>query len=240
MVPGPAGNGGCEMRWIVMALACGGMCGCSSSAYDAAYMKRVADRRLAGEFAALRPTATVVADGRAELRLPAVLANQLDGSETPARSVPPFLRDFPGFAAAYEAQVDGPDGRVPIVLTVGVVPAADRPKEKVAEAILGQVRADEEFGKAAWRKGQSLDDESAALGKWDVLELEGPQPFPVTKAEITAEKRLPGTTAIWLTAESGQKACVILAWRVPAEGRDKLPLPEIAKLTARTVRLLQP
>lgn len=228
------------MRWIVMALAWGGICGCSSSAYDAAYMKRVADRRLAGEFVALRPTATVVADGRAALRLPAVLANQLDGSEIPARSVPPFLRDFPGFAAAYEAQVDATDGRFPIVLTVGVVPAADRPKEKVAEAILGQVRADEAFGKAAWRKGQSLDDESAALGTWDVLELEGPQPFQVTKAAVTDEKRLPGTTAIWLSAKSGQKACVILAWRVPADVRHKLPLPEIAKLTARTVRLLEP
>jgi len=197
------------MRWIVLAVACGGICGCSSSAYDAAYMKRVADRRLAGEFAALRPTATVVADGRAELRLPAVLANQLDGSETPARSVPPFLRDFPGFAGGYEAQVDA-------------------------------AGADEEFGKAAWRKGQSLDDESAAFGKWDVLELEGPQPFQVTKADVTVEKRLPGTTAIWLSAEPGQKACVILAWRVPADGREKLPLPEIAKITARTVRLLGP
>ena len=228
------------MRWIVMAVACGGMCGCSSSAYDAAYMKRVADRRLAGEFAALGPTATAVADGRAALRLPTVLATQLDGSETPARSVPPFLRDFPGFAAAYEAQVDAPDGRFPVVLTVGLVPATDRAKEKVAEAILGQVRADEEFGKAAWRKGQSLDDQSAALGKWDVLELEGPQPFSVTKADITAEKRLPGTTAIWLSAEPGQKACVILAWRVPDDVAASLPVPKISQLTARTVRLLEP
>jgi len=228
------------MRWIVIALACGGVGGCSSSAYDAAYTKRVAERRVAGEFAALRLTATAVADGRVALRLPIVLANQLDGSETPARSVPPFLREFPGFVGAYEAQVDTADGRVPIVLTVGVVPAADRPKEKVAETILGQVRGDEEFGKAAWRKGQSLDDESAALGTWDVLQLEGQQPFQVTKADVTVEKRLPGTTAIWLSAESGQKACVILAWRVPDDVREKLPLPEMAKLTARTVRLIGP
>ena len=228
------------MRWIVMAVACGAICGCSSSAYDAAYMKRVAEHRVAGEFAALRTTATAVADGRAALRLPTVLANQLDGSETPARSVPPFLRDFPGFAGAYEAQVNAADGRFPIVLTVGVVPTAERPKEKVAEVILGQVRADEEFVKAAWRKGQSLGDESAALGKWDVLELEGPQPFQVTKADVTVEKRLPGTTAIWLSAEPGQKACVILAWRVPADVREKLPLPAMAKLTARTVRLVEP
>jgi hypothetical protein len=228
------------MRWIVVAVACGGICGCSSSAYDAAYTKRVGEHRVAGEFAPLRPTAMAVADGRAELRLPTILVNQLDGSETPARAVPPFIRDFPGFAVAYEAQVDATDGRYPIVLTVGVVPAADRPKEKVAEAILAQVRADEEFGKATWRKGQSLGDESAALGKWDVLELKGPQPFQVTKADITAEKRLPGTTEIWLSAEPGQKACVILAWRVPDDVAASLPVPKISQLTARTVRLVEP
>lgn len=228
------------MRWIIVAVACGAIGGCSSSGYDAAYMKRVAEHRVAGEFAALRPTATIVADGRAQLRLPTVLANQLDGSETPARSVPPFVREFPGFAAAYEAQVDATDGRFPIVLTVGVVPAADRPKEKVAEAILAQVRADEEFGKASWRKGQALGDDSAALGKWDVLELKGPQPFQVTKADITDEKRLPGTTEIWLSAEPGQKACVILAWRVPDDVAASLPLPRLAPLTARTARLLEP
>ena len=88
---------------------------------------------MAGEFAALRTAATGVADGRADLRLPTLLVNQLDGSETPVRSVPPFIREFPGFAAAYEAQVETADGRFPIVLTVGVVPAAER--REAAEAI---------------------------------------------------------------------------------------------------------
>ena len=73
------------MRWLV-ALVGVSICGCSSGAYDAAYMKRVAAYRVAGEFKPLRPTATTVADGRAELRLPALLVNQLDGNEMPARA----------------------------------------------------------------------------------------------------------------------------------------------------------
>ena len=222
------------MRWLV-AMVGVSICGCSSSAYDAAYSKRVADHRVAGEFAALRTAATAVADGRAELRLPTLLVNQLDGSETPVRSVPPFVREFPGFAAAYEAQVETADGRLPIVLTVGVVPAAER--REAAEAILRQVRQDEDFKQAAWSKGRDLADESAAIRKWDVLELKGAQPFQVTKADITVEKRLPGTTAVWLAADAGQKACVILAWRVPDDVANSLPLPAIAELTARTVRL---
>ena len=222
------------MRWLV-AIVGASICGCSSSAYDAAYMKRVADYRLAGEFAPLRPAATAVADGRAEMRLPTLLVNQLDGSETPARSVPPFVREFPGFATAYEAQVETADGRFSIVLTVGVVPVAER--REAAEAILRQVRQDEEFKQAAWTKGRELGDESAAIRKWDVLELAGSQPFQVTKADITDEKRLPGTTAVWLSAEPGRKACVILAWRVPDVAASSLPLPAIAELTARTVRL---
>ena len=211
------------------------ICGCSSSAYDAAYMKRVADHRVAGEFAVLRTAATAVADGRAELRLPTLLVNQLDGSETPARSVPPFIRDFPGFAAAYETQVDTADGLVPIVLTVGVVPVAER--REAAETILLQARQDEDFKQAKWSKGPELADESAAIRKWDVLELTGSQPFQVTKGGITTEKRMPGTTAVWLAADPGQKACVILAWRVPDDVAKSLPLPAIAELTARTVRL---
>ena len=224
------------MRWLVAMVGLG-ICGCSSGAYDAAYMKRVAAHRVAGEFKPLRPAATALAEGRAELRLPAMLVNQLDGNETPARAVPPFIREFPGFAAAYEAQVETADGRLPIVLTVGVVPAAER--RDAAEAILRQVRQDEDFKQAAWSKGRELADESAAIRKWDVLELKGPQPFQVTKADITDEKRLPGTTAVWMAADPGQKACVILAWRVPDDVAQSLPLPAIAELTARTVRLLE-
>jgi hypothetical protein len=69
-----------------------------------------------------------------------------------------------------------------------------------------------------------------------MLELKGAQPFQVTKAGITDEKRLPGTTAVWLATDASQKACVILAWRVPDDVANSLPLPGIAELTARTVR----
>jgi hypothetical protein len=224
------------MRWVALIVVCGSVGGCTSADYDAAYEQRVADHARAAEFVALRPDGVAVAEGRAELRLPAILTDQLDGSETPRRSTPPFIAEFPGFTAAYEGQVDATDGRFPVVLTVGLVPAAER--QKAAEAILRQVRQDEEFKQAVWSKGRELADESAAIRKWDVLDLKGSQPFQVTKADITAEKRLPGTTAVWLAADPGQKACVILAWRVPDDALGKLPLPEMAELTARTVRML--
>ena len=66
------------------------------------------------------------------------------------------------------------------------------------------------------------------------------RPIRRSKAVITAEKRLPGTTEIWLSAEPGQKACVILAWRVPDDVAASLPVPKISQLTARTVRLVEP
>jgi hypothetical protein len=226
------------MRWIAWAGLCGVVCGCSSSAYDADYARRLADYRVASEFAPLRVEATTVGDGRAELRLPVILANQLDGSETPRRATPPFIADFPGFTAAYEGQIETPAGRFPVVLTVGVVPTAQQRKDEVAAAILRQVRLDEEFGKATWIKARTLDDPAAAIRTWDVLELSGGQPFQVTKAGVVDEKRLPGTTEVWLSAEPGQKACVILAWRVPDDAAASLPVPATAQLTARTVRIV--
>jgi hypothetical protein len=224
------------MRWIAAVIVCGSVGGCSSSAYEAAYMKRVAEHRLAAEFVPLQPQGVSVAGGRAELRPPILLGTQLDGTETPVRATPPFLRDFPGFAAAYEAQVDATDGRFPVVLTVGVVPAAERRKDEVADAILAQVRQDESFRKAAWRKGHTLADEAAEVRQWDVLELTGVQPVLLNGAE----ERRPGRTEVWLSAAPGQQACVILAWRVPDDAQGKLPLPEMAELTARTVRITAP
>jgi|LakMenEpi03Aug12_release.lakeMendotaPanAssembly.Ray.scaffolds.fasta_scaffold155990_2 hypothetical protein len=228
------------MRFIASVVMGMVVCGCSSSAYDAAYTKRLADYQAAGEFAPLRPEPVALADGRLSLRLPAVLANQLDGGEEPKRAKPPFIDDFPGFVVAYEGMADAADIRFPLVLTVGLVPAGERRKEEVAEAILRQVRKDEEFGKAAWQKGREVVDAAGEARKWDVLELAGPQPFVAEKAGIMTTSRIGGTTEVWLSADPGQKASVILAFRVPEEAAGKLPLPALSTLTARTVRHTEP
>jgi hypothetical protein len=228
------------MRFAILAVVCGAVCGCSSSAYDAAYAKRLAEYRIAAEFAPLRAEPVALADGRLNLRLPAMLVNQLAGEEGPNRSTPPFIREFPGLLAAYEALVDTPEGRFPIVLTVGLVPAGERRKDEVAEMILRQVRQEEEFAKASWQKGREVVDLAGGTRKWDVLELEGDQTFEVEKAGLTADKRMPGRTELWLSADPTQKASVILAFRVPSDAASRLPLPATAALTARSVRLLEP
>lgn len=228
------------MRLVMLAATCGAVCGCSSSAYDAAYAKRLAEYRVAAEFAPLRAEPLVLADGRLHLRLPAMLVDQLAGEEATNRSTPPFIREFPGFLTAYEGRVDAPDGRFPVVLTVGLVPAGERRKEEVAETILRQVRRDEAFTKAVWQKGREVVDLAGGTRRWDVLELEGDQTFEVEKAGLTADKRLPGRTEVWLSAEPTQKASVILAFRVPGDAASRLPLPATASLTARSVRLVEP
>lgn len=216
---------------------CGLAVGCSSAAYDREYSGRIQAYRAAGEFAPLRTEPVAVA-GRAELRVPVILATQLDGTEDSKRATPPFLREFPGFATAFETLVDSDDGRMPIVLTIGVCPTAERRKEDVADAILRQVRRDEEFGKAAWQKGRELIDTAGAARRWDLLEAVGPQVFQLEKAGVVEEKRLPGRLEVWLSADPGQKSTVILAWRVPEAVAARLPLPEVAALAARTVRLV--
>lgn len=223
------------MRLVAIVVACGLVCGCSSSDYDAAFTKRLADYQAAGEFAPLRAEPVKVADGRLALRLPAILANQLDGSEDPRRATPPFIGDFPGFVVAYEGMADAAGSRYPLVLTVGFVPVGERRREEVAEAILRQVRKDEAFGKASWQKGRELVDVGGTARKWDVLELTGSQPFVADKAGIMTTSRIAGTTEVWLSADPGQKASVILAFRVPEEAAGKLPLPALSTLTARTV-----
>jgi len=227
------------MRWVGPTVVCGLLAGCSSAAYEKDYARRLQDYRAAAEFAPLRTDASVIA-GRAELRVPVVLTTQLDGSEDSKRATPPFLREFPGFATAFEKVVDVPEGRLPIVLTIGVCPTEERRKEDVAEAILKQVRRDEEFGKAAWQKGREVSDAAGAARKWDVLEAVGPQLFQLERAGVVAEKRLPGRTEIWMSADPGQKATVVLAWRVPDAAAATLPLPAIAPLMARTVRAVEP
>jgi hypothetical protein len=223
------------MRCVAVAVLCGLVCGCSSSDYDAAYEQRLAAYQAAGEFAPLRAEPLTLADGRLALRLPQMLANQLDGSEDPKRATPPFLGDFPGFVAAYEGMADAADGRQAVVVAVGLVPAGERRKDEVAEAILRQVRRDEEFDKAAWQKGRELVDVAGRSRRWDVLTLQGPQPFVQEKAGIMTSSRIAGTTEVWLSADPGQKASVILAFRVPEEAAAKLPLPAVSTLTARTV-----
>ena len=226
------------MRGLTLVMLCGMLGGCSSSAYEAAYVKRVADHRAAAEFSALRPASTSFGDGLTGLRLPAVLLNQLDGNDPARPARPPFIPEFPGFASAFEAPAEVADGTVSVMLTVGVVPG-DR-RQEAADSILRQVRQDEEFRKATWQKGREVVDLNGATRKWDVLELKGPQLFQVTKADLAAEKRIAGTTEVWLSADPRQKACTILAWRVPDDAAASLPLPATSTLTARSVLASEP
>ena len=68
-----------------------------------------------------------------------------------------------------------------------------------------------------------------------MLTLEGDQPFELVDSGNPVEKRLPGVSEIWVSAEPKQKSCVVLAWRVPAEVAAGIPLASLAPLTARPV-----
>ena len=124
---------------LVTLLTCAG--GCTTGEYGAEYESRVQDFRRDAVFAVLAGQATDVADGRLRIRLPMDLGPQTEDDGTKIRQKPPFVRDFPGFAAAYEKTVTKGNMRLPAVLTVGFVPAAEQRHAAVEAAILEQVLA---------------------------------------------------------------------------------------------------
>ena len=117
------------------------------------------------------------------------------------------------------------------------MPAAERRREDVKQVILEQVRRDESFRKAAWGKPRQVEDVTGQPRTWDVLTLEGEQPFELIDTGSPVEKRRPGVTEIWVSADPKQKACVVLAWRVPDEVAAAVSLATLAPLTARTVSI---
>lgn len=215
--------------------ACGLLAaGCSSAGHDRDYAERLQSYARATEFAPLQAQATNAAAGRLAIRLPKEFVDQIDELQ---EGTPPFLRDFPGFVAAYRGRRTVGTTQYPVSLVVGTVPAAERRREDVKQAILDQVRGDESFRKAAWGKPRQVEDVAGTPRTWDVLTLDGEQPFELIDGGSPVEKRRPGVTEIWVSAEPKQKACVVLAWRVPAEVAAAVPLATLAPLAARTVSI---
>ena len=222
---------------ILTALSCGS--GCTTRPYEQDYQKRVTDFRGAAVFAPLAQEATQLADGRVALRLPSVLEPPKEDEGTKIRIRPPFVREFPGFVAAYEKLiVMANNTQLPVVLTIGAVPAAEKRFSDVEAEILEQVRRDESFPKVDWERGKSVEPVAGGPALWDVLSLSGPQEFESTLAGNVDYKRWPGRCEIWVSAEPKQEVCTVLALRAPDEVADQLPVtvPEMVELAARTVQ----
>lgn len=229
-----------SLALLVTLLACAG--GCTTGEYGAEYESRVQDFRRDAVFAVLAGQATDVADGRLRMRLPMDLGPQAEDDGTKIRQKPPFVRDFPGFAAAYEKNVTKGNMRLPAVLTVGFVPSAEQRHAAVEAAILEQVRRDESFRKADWQRGRAVEPAAAGPAVWDVLVLKGQQEFESIVAETSEYKKWPGLCEIWVSADPKQDQCTVLALRVPDEIADALPVPpeQLIELVARTVHAVPP
>ncbi len=211
--------------------------GCASRPYEQDYQQRVADFRGQAVFATLATDPTEFANGRLKLRLPSILGLPQEDDGTKIRARPPFVRDFPGYAAAYEKLLAANNVQLPVVLTVGIVPAAERRHSDVERSIVEQVRRDEAFPKVDWERGKAVEPVAGGPAIWDVLSLSGQQEFESTVAGNPDYKKWPGRCEIWVSADPKQEACTVLALRVPDDVANQLqvPVPEMIELVARTV-----
>lgn len=211
--------------------------GCASRPYEQDYQQRVADFRGQAVFATLATDPTEFANGRLKLRLPSILGLPQEDDGTKIRARPPFVRDFPGYAAAYEKLLTANNVQLPVVLTVGIVPAAERRHGDVERSIVEQVRGDEAFPKVDWERGKAVEPVAGGPAIWDVLSLSGQQEFESTVAGNPDYKKWPGRCEIWVSADPKQEACTVLALRVPDDVANQLqvPVPEMIELVARTV-----
>ena len=222
-------------------LAFYGVSGCSSGGYDKDYAASRTKYETAAEFAKLHSRATPLADGRVLVRVPKVFTKQLDGKEDPNHSTPPFLKECPGFAVAFELLLDAPaipNAKLPAVLSLGAVDVTVRTREDIETDILKQVLDDEDksFAKAEWTH-RDVTDLEGELHKWNVLTLNGPQLFRFLVVSDPTEKRLDGRCEIWVSADPQQAFCTLLIWRLPAEVAAQLPIAELAALSARAVEI---
>jgi hypothetical protein len=222
---------------ILTAVSCGS--GCTTRPYEQDYQQRVADFRGAAVFAPLAQDPTEFGNGRVALRLPSVLEPPKEDDGTKIRVLPPFVRQFPGFVAAYEKLIVMSNNmQLPVVLTIGAVPVAEQRFSEVESAILEQVRRDESFPKVDWERGRSVEPVAGGPAMWDVLSLSGPQEFESTLAGNVEYKRWPGRCEIWVSADPKQEVCTVLALRAPDDVADQLPVTvtELIELAARTVQ----
>jgi hypothetical protein len=223
----------------LLAVVCG--VGCSSGRYDADYAQRLVAYHADAAFAGLNRQATTLPGTRLGLRLPRQLFTPVS-DEQADRLTPPFLRQFPGHVATYDAMLEANGGRLPASLTIGVVPRAERQVGDVEKAILEQVRADESFPKVAFRKGVTIQPVAGGPATWHVLSLRGEQLFGSEGADNQEPKRRPGACEIWISADPKQEFCTVLAVRVPDDvaGIVAVPPAALAELVARTVEIAPP
>lgn len=220
---------------LVLVAILTGTAGCTSSQYDQAFATRLNAYRREAEFADLHPRATAVA-ATTKVRVPVKLGTQLDATADPAESRPPFVRDFPGYAAAFAAKLkDSANVTFPAVLTVGVVPTAEQRPADVKAKILDQVKLDGSFTDVQWA-ARTVTDLSGKERPWDVLELTGPQVFTTDANGLIEDKQWPGTCQIWVSADPAQEACVVLAWRVPTTLASQVSIERLAPLVATTLQ----
>lgn len=215
--------------------------GCSTGRYDEAYGERLRAYRADAAFAGLNRQATTLAGTRVALRLPRQIFTAVP-DDAAERLTPPYVRQFPGRVATYEAMLDARGVRSPVSLTVGVVPRGERQVGDVEKAILEQVRADEAFPKAAFRRGVAIQPVAGGPATWHVLSLRGDQVFERMVAGNPESKRTPGLCEIWISAEPKQEFCTVLAVRVPEDVAGMLAVPpaELIELVARTVEIAPP
>jgi hypothetical protein len=228
-----------RLHFGLLVVVCG--VGCSSGRYDADYAQRLTAYHADAAFAGLNRQATTLPGTRLGLRLPRQLFTPVS-DEQADRLTPPFLRQFPGRVATYEAMLEANGTRLPASLTVGVVPRADRHVGDVEKAVLEQVRADESFPKVSFRKGVAIQPVAGGPATWHAISLRGEQLFEGVVAGNPESKRRPGACEIWISADPKQEFCTVLAVRVPDDVAGQLTLPpaELAELVARTVEIAPP
>jgi hypothetical protein len=216
--------------------------GCFTSPYEPAYRARLGDFRRAAEFAVLAKDPEPFADGRVRLRLPRQLAPQQQDEGAKLRARPPFARQFPGFIDAREATFTAGNSRLPVILTLGIVPTTKQRHAEIEKDILQQVRADEAFPKADWQKGRTVEPVAGGPAIWDVLSLQGQQEFESVTAGNVEYKKWPATCEIWVSADPKQEFCTIIALRAPDDVATNLEMPpaDMAALVARSVEILPP
>ena len=211
--------------------------GCFSRGYETGYSAAVERYRTASEYARLQPQPVALAGDTVKLRYPRFFTTQIDPEKDNGETaLPSFLRGLPGVKVAFETLIDMNGTKIPVVLTLGVVPAGEKSREEIEADILEQVRKEESFGAAQWTKTREETDFTGAAKRWDVLELKGPQSFLCDVGGKREPKGdIPAVCEIWVSAEPRQDVCTILVWRVPDQAADKFPLAELAPLTARTL-----
>lgn len=212
--------------------------GCSSGSYDRDQAARMEQYRADSEFAALAAEPAVFADGRVTMRLPAAFTPVEAEAAFPK---PPFIGDFPGFAAAYEVKLKKQDGNeIRPVLTVGVVPVADRRHPEIEQRIQEQVKADIRLEKAQWQRGRPVQPIGTGPATWSTLSLGGEQEFETGANGNLLPLASPGTCEIWVSADPKQEFTSVIVLRVPTEVADQLPLPapQLLELMARAVEIV--